>query len=297
MMAIASEQQTVDLREPSGWRRTKNQIATVGMWVAFVVMLIPLGFVIFTVLAKGASAISWQFLTGNIPINVLPVTFGGVGPAVYGTLVITGLASLMAIPLGVLGGIYINEYGGNQVLARVINFFADVMTGVPSIIMGLFIFTIWVLHFGYSGFAGSLALACLMLPIVIRSTYEMLRLVPDSLREASYALGATKARVTLTVVLPAAVGGIVSGALLAVARAAGETAPLVFTILVTQTLNKNVFSGANTALSTLIFQNATQPYTGAQARAWGSALTLIAIAFILMIVARLVTARFARYDR
>jgi phosphate transport system permease protein len=297
MMAIASEQQTVDLREPSGWRRTKNQIATVGMWVAFVVMLIPLGFVIFTVIAKGASAISWQFLTGNIPINVLPVTFGGVGPAVYGTLVITGLASLMAIPLGVLGGIYINEYGGNQVLARVINFFADVMTGVPSIIMGLFIFTIWVLHFGYSGFAGSLALACLMLPIVIRSTYEMLRLVPDSLREASYALGATKARVTLTVVLPAAVGGIVSGALLAVARAAGETAPLVFTILVTQTLNKNVFSGANTALSTLIFQNATQPYTGAQARAWGSALTLIAIAFILMIVARLVTARFARYDR
>jgi len=296
-MAIASEQQTVDLREPSGWRRTKNQIATVGMWVAFAVMLVPLGFVLFTVIAKGASAISWQFLTGNIPINVLPVTFGGVGPAVYGTLVITGFASLMAIPLGVLGGIYINEYGGNQVLARVINFFADVMTGVPSIIMGLFIFTIWVLHFGYSGFAGALALACLMLPIVIRSTYEMLHLVPDSLREASYALGATKARVTLTVVLPAAIGGIVSGALLAVARAAGETAPLVFTILVTQTLNKNLFYGANTALSTLIFQNATQPYTGAQARAWGSALTLIAIAFILMIVARLVTARFARYDR
>ena len=296
-MAIASEQPTVDLREPSGWRRSKNQIATVGMWVAFAVMLVPLGFVLFTVIGKGASAITWQFLTGNIPVNVLPVTFGGVGPAVYGTLVITGFASLMAIPLGVLGGIYINEYGGNQVLARVINFFADVMTGVPSIIMGLFIFTIWVLHFGYSGFAGSLALACLMLPIVIRSTYEMLRLVPDSLREASYALGATKARVTLTVVLPAAIGGIVSGALLAVARAAGETAPLVFTILVTQTLNKNLFSGANTALSTLIFQNATQPYTGAQARAWGSALTLIAIAFILMIVARLITARFARYDR
>ena len=296
-MAIASEQPTVDLREPSGWRRSKNQIATVGMWVAFAVMLVPLGFVLFTVIGKGASAISWQFLTAPIPINVLPVNFGGVGPAVYGTLVITGFASLMAIPLGVLGGVYINEYGGNQVLARVINFFADVMTGVPSIIMGLFIFTIWVLHFGYSGFAGSLALACLMLPIVIRSTYEMLRLVPDSLREASYALGATKARVTLTVVLPAAIGGIVSGALLAVARAAGETAPLVFTILVTQTLNKNLFSGANTALSTLIFQNATQPYTGAQARAWGSALTLIAIAFILMIVARLITARFARYDR
>jgi phosphate transport system permease protein len=298
MMAIASEQQTVDLREPGGWRRTKNQIATVGMWIAFVVMLVPLCFVLFTVIAKGASAITWQFLTDTtIPVNVLPVTFGGVGAAVYGTLVITGLASLMAVPLGVLGGIYINEYGGNQVLARVINFFADVMTGVPSIIMGLFIFTIWVLHFGYSGFAGALALGCLMLPIVIRSTYEILRLVPDSLREASYALGATKARVTITVVLPAAIGGIVSGALLAVARAAGETAPLIFTILTVQTINKNVFSGANTALATLIFQNATQPYTGAQARAWGSALTLIAIAFILMIAARLVTARFARYSQ
>ena len=297
-MAATSEQQTVDLREPGGWRRTKNQIATVGMWIAFAVMLVPLGFVLITVIGKGASAITWQFLTNTtIPINVLPVTFGGVGAAVYGTLVITGFASLMAIPLGVLGGVYINEYGGNQVLARVINFFADVMTGVPSIIMGLFIFTIWVLHFGYSGFAGALALGCLMLPIVIRSTFEMLRLVPDSLREASYALGATKARVTLTVVIPAAIGGIVSGALLAVARAAGETAPLVFTILVVQTINKNVFSGPNTALSTLIFQNATQPYTGAQDRAWGSALTLIAIAFILMIVARLVTARFARYDR
>ena len=298
MMAIASEQQTVDLREPSGWRRSKNQIATVGMWVAFVVMLVPLGFVLFTVIAKGASAISWQFLT-KAPSrpNVLPVTFGGMGAAVYGTLVITGFASLMAIPLGVLGGVYINEYGGNHVLARVINFFADVMTGVPSIIMGLFIFTIWVLHFGYSGFAGSLALGCLMLPIVIRSTYEMLRLVPDSLREASYALGATKARVTLTVVLPAAISGIVSGALLAVARAAGETAPLLFTILTVESMHTNLFSGANTSLATQIFANATQPYTGAQARAWGSALTLIAIAFILMIVARLITARFARYDR
>jgi phosphate transport system permease protein len=297
-MAIASEQQTVDLREPSGWRRTKNQIATVGMWVAFVVMLVPLGFVLFTVISKGASAISWQFLTsGTIPPNVLPVTFGGMGAAVIGTLEITGFAALMAIPLGVLGGVYINEYGGNHVLARVINFFADVMTGVPSIVMGLFIFTIWVLHFGYSGLAGSFALACLMLPIVIRSTYEMLRLVPDSLREASYALGATKARVTLTVVLPAAVSGIVSGALLAVARAVGETAPLLFTILIVESTHTNLFSGANTSLATQIFANATQPYTGAQARAWGSALTLIAIAFILMIVARLITARFARYDR
>jgi phosphate transport system permease protein len=166
---------------------------------------------------------------------------------------------------------------------------------VPSIIMGLFIFTIWTLHFGLAGVGGALALACLMLPIVIRSSYEILRLVPNSLREGSYALGASKARVTVTVVLPAAVGGIVSGALLAIARAAGETAPLLFTIGAAHTVNTNVFSGANIALPSLIFANASSPYAGAEALGWGAALTLIAICFILMIVARLVTARFARY--
>jgi phosphate transport system permease protein len=136
-----------------------------------------------------------------------------------------------------------------------------------------------------------------MLPIVIRSTFEMLRLVPDSLRQGSYALGATKARVTLTVVLPAAVGGIVSGALLAVARAAGETAPLLFTILTVESTNVNIFSGANTALPVQIFSNATSSYDGAKARAWGAALTLVALTFILMIIARFVTARFTRYTR
>jgi phosphate transport system permease protein len=297
-MATTTGQRQVDLREPGGWRRAKNQLATGAMWFAFLCMLVPLGFVLVTVIAKGASTISWQFLSnGTIPPNILPANIGGMGAAVVGTLEITGFAAVMAIPLGILGAVYINEYGGNRPLAKLISFLADVMTGVPSIVMGLFIFTIWVLHFGYSGLAGSFALACLMLPIVIRSTYEMLRLVPDSLRQGSYALGATKARVTLTVVLPSAIGGIVSGALLAVARAAGETAPLLFTILTVEATNSNLFSGADTALSTQIFVNATQPYTGAVARAWGSALTLIAITFILMIVARLVTARFNRYSR
>jgi phosphate transport system permease protein len=303
-MAVASGGQTplgphpVDLREPAGWRRTKNQIMTVLMWVAFAVVLIPLGFVLFTVISKGAKAITWQFLSnGTIPPNVMPLGFGGMGAAVIGTLEITGFAALIAIPLGVLGAVYINEYGAKGILGKLIAFMSDVMTGVPSIVMGLFIYTIWVLKFGYSGMAGSFALACLMLPVVIRSSYEMLRLVPDSLREASYALGATKARVTVTVVIPAAIGGIVSGALLAVARAAGETAPLLFTILTVEATNTNLFSGPNTALSTQIFANATSPYVGAEARAWGAALTLIAITFILMIVARLVTARFARYSR
>jgi phosphate transport system permease protein len=298
MAAVTAETRQPDLREAKGWRRTKNRIMTVLMVISFVVVLIPLGFVLFTVIAKGASIISWQFLTGGpIPPIVVPAGVGGMGPAVLGTIEITALATVMAVPLGILGAVYLNEYGGRSWLAALIGFMSDVMTGVPSIIMGLFIFTIWVLHFGLSGLAGALALACLMLPIVIRSSYEMLRLVPDSLREGSYALGATKARVTVTVVLPAAIGGIVSGALLAVARAAGETAPLLFCIGAAASVNKNVFSGANTALPSQIFANANQPYSGAQDRGWGAALTLIAICFILMIAARFVTARFARYSR
>ncbi|HEV8274266.1 MAG TPA: phosphate ABC transporter permease PstA [Streptosporangiaceae bacterium] len=296
-MAVTTEHRTPDLREPAGWRRTKDRIATTLMVIAIVLVIIPLGFVLYTVIAKGVSTISWTFLTSPIPPQVAPAGVGGIGPAVLGTLEITGMATLMAVPLGVLGAIYLNEYGGKGVLARLIGFMSDVMTGVPSIVMGLFLFSIWVLHFGFSGFAGALALACLMLPIVIRSTYEMLRLVPDPLREGSYAVGATKARVTTTVVLPAALGGIVSGALLAIARAAGETAPLLFTILTVTTANPNIFSGANTAIPAQIFANASSPYVGAQGRAWGAALTLIVIALVLMIAARIVTARFTRYSR
>jgi phosphate transport system permease protein len=299
MAAIAPQSGGIDLRETGGWRRTKNQIATFVMWSALVITAIPLVWVIYTVIQKGASAISWQFLSGSpIPANVMPLdTPGGMWPAILGTLEITAFAALIAIPLGVLGAIYINEYGGRGWLAKLIAFMADVMTGVPSIVMGLFIYTIWTLKFSYSGMAGSFALACLMLPIVIRSSYEMLVLVPDQLRQASYALGATKARVVLTVVLPAAVGGITSGALLAVARAAGETAPLLFVILSTQEANPNLFAGANTALSTQIFTNAQSPFVGAEQRAWGAALTLIVIAFILMLGARLITARFTKYTR
>jgi phosphate transport system permease protein len=301
MAAMTAGPQQVDLREPAGWRRTKNRLMTWLMVLSIILVIIPLGFVLVTVISKGASIISWSFLTGGpIPSIVAPAGVGGIGPAVLGTIEITALATAIAVPLGVLGAIYLNEYGGKSWLAALVGFFSDVMTGVPSIIMGLFIFSIWVVHrglAGLSGFAGSLALACLMLPIVIRSSYEILRLVPNSLREGSYALGASKARVTVTVVLPAAIGGIVSGSLLAVARAAGETAPLLFCIGAATAANPNVFSGANTALPSQIFANANQPYVGAQDRGWGAALTLIAICFILMIVARLVTARFARYSR
>jgi phosphate transport system permease protein len=220
------------------------------------------------------------------------------GPAIVGTLLITGLATLIAVPLGILGAVYIVEYGADNRLARVIRFMGDVMAGVPSIVMGLFIYTIWVVRVHhFTGFAGSLALACLMLPIVIRSSEGMLRLVPQDLREASYALGSSRSRTILTVVLPAAGSGIVSGCLLAVARAAGETAPLLFTVGLVSKTNVNLFRNQNTSLSLQIFANATQPFRGAQQRAWGAALTLMIVVLIFSIAARLISGRLTRGAR
>jgi len=264
-------------------RRARNALATAVMWASLALAAIPLGFLIFYVVRKGLKVMSWKFLTKPIP--VIGRTVGpGMGPAIVGTLLITALATLIAVPLGVLGAIYIVEYGADNRLARTIRFLGDVMAGVPSIVMGLFIYTIWVVRFHhFTGFAGALALACLMLPIVIRSSESMLRLVPGELREASFALGTSRSRTILTVVLPAAASGIISGCLLAVARAAGETAPLLFTVGLVSRTNTNLFKGQNTALSLQIFSNANQPYAGAQGRAWGAALTLMVIVLVFSI--------------
>jgi len=280
------------LRRPlSRRRRLAGAISATLVWVAVAVAVIPLLLVMFTVVKKGGSLITPRFLTDDLPIQARSAE-GGVGPAVTGTLLITGVASLIAIPIGILAAIYLTEYGGTNRLARVIRFLSDVMAGVPSIVMGLFIFTVWVVRYQErSGLAGSLALACLMLPIVIRSSEAMIRLVPNELREASYALGSRKARTVLTVVLPAALPGVVSGCLLAVARAAGETAPLLFTIGLTYSKNLKL-SGENTALSAQIFSNASTSFVAAQQRAWAAALTLIVIVLILSVVARVVAARF-----
>ena len=273
-------------------RRLFNAGFTGLVFACVAVAAVPLFAIVYYVVKKGGGVMSVGFLTKDVP-TVTRSVGPGMGPAIVGTLVITGAATLMAVPLGILAAIYLNEYGKKNRLASVIRTMSDVMTGVPSIVMGLFIFTIWVLRFKQTGFAGALALACLMLPIVIRSTEEILRLVPAGLREASLALGASRARTILTVVLPAAISGITSGALLAVARAAGETAPLLFTIGASRKVNLNVFGGVNTALSTQIFRNATQPYPGAQGRAWGAALTLIVLVVVLTILARIVTRRFS----
>jgi phosphate transport system permease protein len=276
-------------------RRVVNLLATAWMIGAIVVALIPLVAIAVYVLSKGFHVMSWSFLTQNTPI-IDQSAGGGIAPAIVGTVLITALASLIAIPLGVLAAIYLNEYGGRGKLARVIRFMADVMTGVPSIVMGLFVATVWVsagLHFGYSGLAGALALAALMLPIVIRSSEEMLKLVPTDLRAASDALGARRWRTIVSVVLPAAVPGIVSGAMLAVARAAGETAPLLFTIGYVYKVNSNVFSGTNTTLSATIWNDAQSPFPAAHNRAWGAALTLIVIVFVCTVIARVVANRFS----
>ncbi len=281
----------------SGGRRFRNHLATTAIWGAVLLAVIPLALVTYTVVVKGAGVMNLSFLTGDIPNSYRRVG-GGMAPAIVGTLLITGMAALMAIPLGVFGAVYLNEYGKQRPLARLIRLMADVMTGVPSIVMGLFIYISWVLLVGeQTGFAGALALACLMLPVVIRSSEEMLRLVPDELRQASMALGARKWKTTLTVVLPAAISGITSGALLAVARAAGETAPIIIVTGIVFAPNWNLFDGSNTALPAQIFRNASTSFPAAQDRAWGAALTLIVIVLGFTIIARFISSRFAIKER
>jgi len=279
------------LETTSTGRRVRDRVAIASVWLSVGIAAVPLAFVVGYILRRGAGIVDWRFLTTDIPISSR-LRGPGMGPAVVGTLIVTGAATAMAVPLGVLAAVYLNEYGRRRRLAGIIRFLSDVMAGVPSIVMGLFIYTIWVLRFGQSAFAGALALACLMLPIVIRSAETALQLVPNELREASAALGSRASRTILTVVIPAALPGILSGALLAVARAAGETAPLLFTIGVVTSPNPHLFTGTNTALSTQIFANARQPFDGAIDRAWGAALTLIALVFVLTAVARLVGRRF-----
>lgn len=283
-------------RKGTGRRRVKSAIATTCIVGAFLAAAIPLVALVYFITKEGLKVFSWDFLTSDLPFSQRSVD-GGIGPAVVGTIVITVGATLLAVPLGVMGGIYLNEYGGKSRFAALIRFLAEILTGVPSIVMGLFIYTFWVLPRGangFSAFAGSLALGCLMLPVVIRTSEEMLKLVPHELREGSLALGSRKSRTIRTVVLPHAAPGIVSGSLLAVARAAGETAPLLFVIGATTSANWSWLHGSNTALSVQIFGNANSPFVPAQERAYGAAFTLILIVFIATALARIVTVVYTR---
>jgi phosphate transport system permease protein len=214
---------------------------------------------------------------------------GGVYHAMIGTLEQVGLASLMAVPLGLLTAIYLVEYGRGT-LATLVTFFVDVMTGIPSIVSGLFVLAFWILilGFGFSGFAGSIALAILMVPIVVRSTEEMLKLVPNELREASLALGVPKWRTILKVVLPTSLGGILTGVMLAVARIAGETAPILLLVFGNQLINNDPFSGPQSSLPYYVYEQYVLGTPNSYERAWGAALVLIGFVMVLNLLARLI---------
>ena len=288
-----------DLAGISGRRRTKNRVMTTLMALAVVIVGGALLLVLITVITKGFAIVSGAFPAWfTKDIQLAPRRPGpGMKAAIIGTVVITMMATAIAVPLGIAGAVYLNEYGQTRLFARILRFLANVMAGVPSIVMGLFIYVFWVVPRGINGLnglSGALALACLMLPIVVRSSEEMLRLVPQNLRDASYALGGSTSRTTLRVVLPKAAPGIISGCLLAIARAAGETAPLIFTIGAAKRTNWNIFGGTNTSLSMQIYGNAKESFATAQERAWGAALTLIVLAFLFTLCARLLSARLAR---
>jgi phosphate transport system permease protein len=248
--------------------------------------------VIWYTVGKGLVRFGYGFLTHSMAGVGPNDTNGGVYHAIIGTIEQLGIASLISVPLGLLVAIYLNEYGGKG-LATLIRLLVDVMTGIPSIVAGLFVLAFWVigLHEGYSGFAGSMALAILMLPVVTRSSEEMLRLVPNSYREAGYALGIPKWRVILSVIIPSARTGIITGIMLAVARVAGETAPLLLTAAGTLFINANPFHGQQEALPLYVFSSAAAGTTAQVNRAWAAAFTLIMLVVLLYVVARLLTRR------
>ncbi|WP_405785545.1 MULTISPECIES: phosphate ABC transporter permease PstA [unclassified Streptomyces] len=271
-----------------GRRQAKDRVATSLVWSSFILAVVPLYSLIETTVGKGAKVIDGTFLTHSMN-NVLTIQpGGGVYHAIIGTLEQVGIATLIAAPLGILTAIYLVEYGRGP-LAKAVTFFVDVMTGVPSIVAGLFILSVWFVLTDAaprSGIAGALALAILMLPVVVRSTEEMLKLVPNELREASLALGIPKWRTILKVVVPTAIGGITTGVMLAVSRIAGETAPIALLVFGSPKINTNPFKDPQSSLPFYIYQQYGDGNSASFDRAWGAALVLIAFVMILNLAAR-----------
>ena len=261
---------------------------------AVLVSLVPLVLILFYVLKQGVGAVNWGFFT-QMPAQIGD-SGGGMANGIVGSLIVTGLGALFSIPIGVTAGVYASEYRGTR-LASAIRFAADTLNGVPSIVIGVFAYGVAVLPFHhFSAAAGGFALGVMMLPLVMRTTEELLLLVPSSLREGALALGATRARAVFTVVLPAALPGIITGILLALARVAGETAPLLFT-----SLNNAYFStDLRQPISTLtvqVYTFATSPYPEWHAQAWAGALVLVTIVLTCSVLARVATARMERLQR
>lgn len=279
-----------EFARPSGSRTFKNILAAVLVTIAALIAIVPLVWVLITVVSKGLHLVldpSWWLESQR---GVTPRREGGGAyHAIVGTLIISGITALIAVPLGILGAIFLIEYAKGKKAARAVSFMVDILSGVPSIVAALFIYAllITVLGFGRSAFAVSLALVLLMLPTVLRSTEEMLKLVPDSLREASYALGVPKWKTILNVVLPTAFSGIATGVVLGVARVMGETAPLLILVVYAQGINFNPFSDTMGALPTMINSGRDQAVTmPGYERVWGAALTLILFVMLLNLLAR-----------
>ncbi|MGO4422248.1 phosphate ABC transporter permease PstA, partial [Streptomyces sp. MCAF7] len=257
------------------------------IWVCFLLAVVPLVSLIWETVDRGRTVLDGYFLGHSMEGVQTILPGGGVYHAIIGTLEQVGIATAIAAPIGLLTAVYLVEYGRGR-LAKAVTFFVDVMTGVPSIVAGLFILTFWIiiLDFDYSGFAGAMALAILMMPIVVRSTEEMLKLVPNELREASLALGVPKWRTILKVVLPTAIGGIITGVMLAVARIAGESAPIMLLVFGATGINTNPFDGAQSSLPYYVYEQWQLGNDASYNRAWAAALVLIAFVMILNLLAR-----------
>jgi phosphate transport system permease protein len=285
---------TVTSRVVEGRRYATDRLATTLVTFAFLLAMIPLVSLVWTVVAHGAARFGADFLSTDMMGVYGSMTTGGVWHAIVGTLLVTLACAAIAVPLGILTAVYLVEYGRGA-LARAITFLVDVMTGIPSIVAGLFAFALFTLVLGpayRAGIMGAVALAVLMTPVVIRSVEEMLRLVPNELREASLALGVPQWLTIVKVVLPTSMAGIVTGVMLAVARVIGETAPLLLTIGLVNQVNWDLFDGRMATLPVFAYRQWAQGGTGVD-RAWAAALTLIVLVMLLNLVARLVSRWFA----
>lgn len=277
-------------------RRAVDRLATVLVSLAFTIALLPLVSLLFTVLVDGLQRFDPTFFSHSMR-NVVGEG-GGAAHAIWGTLLVTLGATVISVPIGIMTSIYLVEYGRGR-LAKAITFLVDVMTGIPSIVAGLFVVSMAVMLFGSkltTGFMGTLALTVLMIPVVVRSSEEMLRLVPNELREASYALGVPKWLTIMKVVLPTAIAGITTGVMLAIARVIGETAPLLLTAGFTNSLNLNLFDQPMMTLPVFVYNQFMNPGTNIESalgRAWAGALVLIIIVMALNLFARLIAKRFA----
>jgi phosphate transport system permease protein len=276
-----------------GRRKATDRLVTTLVSSAFVLALFPLFSILWTVISKGTKVLSTDFFTYSMR-NVVGEG-GGIYQALVGTLIITGAAAVISIPIGIFAAIYLVEYADGNRLSRWIRFLVDVMTGIPSIVAGLFAYALFVLFFGEGvrmGLGGSIALSVLMIPILVRSTEEMLKLVPNELREAAYALGVPKWRTVAKVVLPTSLAGIVTGITLSIARVIGETAPLLIIAGTTDSVNFNLFDGRMATLPVFAFASQRNPGIPPQFsidRAWGAALVLLIIVMLLNLIARLVS--------